>query len=155
MKSIVCYPYRPNHIPLSLWVVLNALMGVAFVGAVYYLVLQFTNYTGKGPDEIGVALTALVMIIFYLRKLNQPVCLIKNEVQLYPHNKRRNTYFELTDIHSLSLTKTWSVWGKRPCLIFALKNGKNYTLHTRWADAYTLIDFLKNQGVEINDMSEE
>lgn len=154
MKSIVCHPYRPNHIPLLLWLGLNALIGVAFVGALYYLVLQFTKYNGNGPDAIGVALTALVMIIFYLRKLNQPICLIKNEVQLYPHNKRRNTYFEISDIHSLSLIKTWSVWGKRPCIIFALKSGKNYTIHTRWTDAYTLMDFFKNHGVKIEDMSE-
>ena len=154
MKSIVCHPYRPNHIPLLLWLGLNALIGVAFVGALYYLVLQFTKYNGNGPDAIGVALTALVMIIFYLCKLNQPVCLIKNEVQLYPHNKRRNTYFEISDIHSLSLIKTWSVWGKRPCIIFALKSGKNYTIHTRWTDAYTLMDFFKNHGVKIEDMSE-
>lgn len=154
MKSIVCHPYRPNHIPLLLWLGLNALIGVAFVGALYYLVLQFTKYNGNGPDAIGVALTALVMIIFYLRKLNQPVCLIKNEVQLYPHNKRRNTYFEISDIQSLSLIKTWSVWGKRPCIIFALKSGKNYTIHTRWTDAYTLMDFFKNHGVKIEDMSE-
>ena len=154
MKSIVCHPYRPNHIPLLLWLGLNALIGVAFVGALYYLVLQFTKYNGNGPDAIGVALTALVMIIFYLRKLNHPVCLIKNEVQLYPHNKRRNTYFEISDIHSLSLIKTWSVWGKRPCIIFALKSGKNYTIHTRWTDAYTLMDFFKNHGVKIEDMSE-